>query len=81
MFAWGNGAALGCGTSDTTLSIPHHIEELDQYIVVDVSVGDSHCLALTLDCEVSFEILLKREMIILTINKYFDERLLRGVIM
>ncbi len=60
MFAWGNGAALGCGTSDTTLSVPRHVEELDQYVIVDISVGDSHCLALTLDCEVSYDLVYAR---------------------
>lgn len=53
MFAWGSGAALGCGSSDTALLVPHCIEDLDQYVIIDISVGDSHCLALSLECEVS----------------------------
>ncbi|XP_065224595.1 probable E3 ubiquitin-protein ligase HERC1 isoform X2 [Planococcus citri] len=52
VFSWGHGAALGCGLSDTTLLVPHQVDELDQKIVIDISVGDSHCLALTLECEV-----------------------------
>ena len=52
VFAWGSGTALGCGPSDAALLLPQHVEDLDQYIIIDISVGDSHCLALTLDCEI-----------------------------
>lgn len=47
VFAWGCGACLGCGSSEATALRPKLIEELATTRVVDVSIGDSHCLALS----------------------------------
>ncbi|XP_014872809.1 probable E3 ubiquitin-protein ligase HERC1 isoform X1 [Poecilia latipinna] len=52
VFAWGCGACLGCGSSEATALRPRLIEELATTRVVDVSIGDSHCLALSHDNEV-----------------------------
>lgn len=47
MYAWGCGACLGCGSSEATALRPKLIEELATTRVVDISIGDSHCLALS----------------------------------
>ncbi|XP_029961368.1 LOW QUALITY PROTEIN: probable E3 ubiquitin-protein ligase HERC1 [Salarias fasciatus] len=52
VFAWGCGACLGCGSSEATALRPKLLEELATTRVVDVSIGDSHCLALSHDNEV-----------------------------
>ncbi|XP_068434962.1 probable E3 ubiquitin-protein ligase HERC1 isoform X7 [Clinocottus analis] len=52
VYAWGCGACLGCGSSEATALRPKLIEELATTRVVDVSIGDSHCLALSHDNEV-----------------------------
>ncbi|XP_070409981.1 probable E3 ubiquitin-protein ligase HERC1 [Nothobranchius furzeri] len=52
VFAWGCGACLGCGSSEATALRPKLIEELATTRVVDISIGDSHCLALSHDNEV-----------------------------
>ncbi|XP_056269201.1 probable E3 ubiquitin-protein ligase HERC1 isoform X3 [Pseudoliparis swirei] len=52
VYAWGCGACLGCGSSEATALRPKLIEELATMRVVDVSIGDSHCLALSHDNEV-----------------------------
>lgn len=53
MFTWGQGSNLGCGSSETTLFSPAVVEDLMQQMIIDISVGDSHCLALTRNCSVS----------------------------
>ncbi|XP_025019967.1 probable E3 ubiquitin-protein ligase HERC1 isoform X1 [Python bivittatus] len=50
--AWGCGACLGCGSSEATALRPKLIEELAATRIVDISIGDSHCLALSHDNEV-----------------------------
>lgn len=45
--AWGCGACLGCGSSEATALRPKLIEELAATRIVDISIGDSHCLALS----------------------------------
>uniref|UniRef100_A0A8C4Q7E9 HECT and RLD domain containing E3 ubiquitin protein ligase family member 1 n=1 Tax=Eptatretus burgeri TaxID=7764 RepID=A0A8C4Q7E9_EPTBU len=52
LYAWGCGACLGCGSSEATALRPKLIEELACIRMVDISSGDSHCLALTHDNEV-----------------------------
>uniref|UniRef100_A0A5F7ZHC8 HECT and RLD domain containing E3 ubiquitin protein ligase family member 1 n=1 Tax=Macaca mulatta TaxID=9544 RepID=A0A5F7ZHC8_MACMU len=52
VYAWGCGACLGCGSSEATALRPKLIEELAATRIVDVSIGDSHCLALSHDNEV-----------------------------
>ncbi|XP_064817753.1 probable E3 ubiquitin-protein ligase HERC1, partial [Oncorhynchus masou masou] len=52
VYAWGCGACLGCGSSEATALRPKLIEELTATRVVDLSIGDSHCLALSHDNEV-----------------------------
>lgn len=47
MFAWGCGSCLGCGSSETTSLRPRFIEELSVTKIIDISCGDSHCLALS----------------------------------
>lgn len=47
VYAWGCGACLGCGSSEATALRPKLIEELASTRVVDISIGDSHCLALS----------------------------------
>ncbi|XP_055971788.1 probable E3 ubiquitin-protein ligase HERC1 [Sorex fumeus] len=52
VYAWGCGACLGCGSSEATALRPKLVEELAATRVVDISIGDSHCLALSHDNEV-----------------------------
>ncbi|XP_069046831.1 probable E3 ubiquitin-protein ligase HERC1 isoform X3 [Lepisosteus oculatus] len=52
VYAWGCGACLGCGSSEATALRPKLVEELATTRVVDISIGDSHCLALSHDNEV-----------------------------
>ncbi|KAM3626014.1 uncharacterized protein V6R79_021387 [Siganus canaliculatus] len=52
VYAWGCGACLGCGSSEATALRPKLIEELATTRLVDISIGDSHCLALSHDNEV-----------------------------
>ncbi|XP_042200055.1 probable E3 ubiquitin-protein ligase HERC1 [Callorhinchus milii] len=52
VYAWGCGACLGCGSSEATALRPKLIEELATTRIVDISIGDSHCLALSHDNEV-----------------------------
>ncbi|XP_051773057.1 probable E3 ubiquitin-protein ligase HERC1 isoform X4 [Ctenopharyngodon idella] len=52
VFAWGCGSCLGCGSSETTSLRPRLIEELSITKVIDISCGDSHCLALSHENEV-----------------------------
>ncbi|KAM9735319.1 putative E3 ubiquitin-protein ligase HERC1 isoform 7-T8 [Menidia menidia] len=52
VFAWGCGSCLGCGSSETTSLRPRFIEDLSITKVIDISCGDSHCLALSHENEV-----------------------------
>ncbi|KTF72912.1 hypothetical protein cypCar_00046699, partial [Cyprinus carpio] len=52
VYSWGCGACLGCGSSEATALRPKLVEELATTRVVDISIGDSHCLALSHDNEV-----------------------------
>ncbi|MGH0184836.1 UNVERIFIED_CONTAM: hypothetical protein FKN15_017450 [Acipenser sinensis] len=52
VFAWGCGSCLGCGSSETTALKPRLIEELSVTKIIDISCGDSHCLALSHENEV-----------------------------
>uniref|UniRef100_A0A3P9CYF0 Secretion regulating guanine nucleotide exchange factor n=1 Tax=Maylandia zebra TaxID=106582 RepID=A0A3P9CYF0_9CICH len=47
VFAWGCGSCLGCGSSETTALRPRLIEDLSITKIIDISCGDSHCLALS----------------------------------
>ncbi|XP_009067927.1 PREDICTED: probable E3 ubiquitin-protein ligase HERC1, partial [Acanthisitta chloris] len=47
VYAWGCGACLGCGSSEATALRPKLVEELAATRIVDISIGDSHCLALS----------------------------------
>nr|XP_015798394.2 probable E3 ubiquitin-protein ligase HERC1 isoform X1 [Nothobranchius furzeri] len=52
VFAWGCGSCLGCGSSETTSLRPRFIEDLSITKIIDISSGDSHCLALSHENEV-----------------------------
>ncbi|XP_066501303.1 probable E3 ubiquitin-protein ligase HERC1 isoform X2 [Hoplias malabaricus] len=52
VFSWGCGSCLGCGSSETTSLRPRFIEELSVTKIIDISCGDSHCLALSHENEV-----------------------------
>ncbi|XP_062868147.1 probable E3 ubiquitin-protein ligase HERC1 [Trichomycterus rosablanca] len=52
VFAWGCGSCLGCGSTETTSLRPRFIEELGVTKIIDISCGDSHCLALSHENEV-----------------------------
>ncbi|KAI7795921.1 putative E3 ubiquitin-protein ligase HERC1-like [Triplophysa rosa] len=52
VFAWGCGSCLGCGSSESTSLRPRLIEELSISRIIDISCGDSHCLALSHENEV-----------------------------
>ncbi|XP_065100040.1 probable E3 ubiquitin-protein ligase HERC1 isoform X2 [Paramisgurnus dabryanus] len=52
VFAWGCGSCLGCGSSESTSLRPRLIEELSITKIIDISCGDSHCLALSHENEV-----------------------------
>ncbi|XP_050295909.1 probable E3 ubiquitin-protein ligase HERC1 isoform X2 [Anthonomus grandis grandis] len=47
VYAWGSGPVLGMGTADAIALQPLLIEDLFVHRIVDISVGDNHCLALT----------------------------------
>lgn len=49
---WGSGLCLAIGTAETSVLLPRVIEDLTDVRIVDVSVGDAHCLALSQDCTV-----------------------------
>ncbi|XP_037548156.1 probable E3 ubiquitin-protein ligase HERC1 [Nematolebias whitei] len=52
VFSWGCGSCLGCGSSETTSLRPRFIEDLSITKIIDISCGDSHCLALSHENEV-----------------------------
>ena len=47
VYTFGKGSGLGIGTSDTTQSTPWLVDTLTSEIIVDITTGDGHCLALT----------------------------------
>ena len=50
VYAWGSGSCLGCGQSgvaEFTALRPRLVEDLQNIRIVDISCGDSHCLALS----------------------------------
>ena len=51
VYAWGSGSCLGCGqtgvAAEFTALRPRLIEDLQNIRIVDISCGDSHCLALS----------------------------------
>ncbi|KAK7467957.1 hypothetical protein BaRGS_00036800 [Batillaria attramentaria] len=52
VYAWGSGSCIGCGVAEFTALRPKLIEDLQNIRIVDISSGDSHCLALSHDNEV-----------------------------
>ena len=54
IWAWGSGPCLGVGTgpSEASLLLPRLIDMAPNICIVDISLGDSHCLALGQDCSV-----------------------------
>ncbi|PVD19395.1 hypothetical protein C0Q70_19883 [Pomacea canaliculata] len=52
VYAWGSGSCIGCGVAEFTALRPKLIEDLQNIRIVDISCGDSHCLALSHDNEV-----------------------------
>ncbi|KAG5885881.1 hypothetical protein JTB14_019144 [Gonioctena quinquepunctata] len=47
VYTWGSGPILGMGSADAICLRPLLVEDLTPYRVVDISAGDTHCLALT----------------------------------
>ncbi len=47
MYSFGNGSGVGKGTTEPRQYSPWLIEALDGEMIIDVSTGDGHCLALT----------------------------------
>ena len=47
MYSFGNGSGVGKGTTEPRQHSPWLIEPLEGEMVIDVSTGDGHCLALT----------------------------------
>ncbi|GFO36542.1 HECT and rld domain-containing e3 ubiquitin protein ligase family member 1, partial [Plakobranchus ocellatus] len=52
VFAWGSGSCLGFGLSDSATMTPKLIEDFQGIRIMDITCGDSHCLALSHDNEV-----------------------------
>ncbi|KAK3583560.1 hypothetical protein CHS0354_026149 [Potamilus streckersoni] len=52
LYAWGCGSCLGSGFPETTAQRPRLVEDLQTVRIVDISCGDSHCLALSFENEV-----------------------------
>ncbi|XP_019763936.2 probable E3 ubiquitin-protein ligase HERC1 isoform X1 [Dendroctonus ponderosae] len=52
VYTWGSGPVLGVGTADSIWLQPILVEDLVPYRIIDISVGDNHCLALTEDHQV-----------------------------
>ena len=46
VWAWGTGPCLGMGNAEAASMLPREIDDLSDLDIVDISVGDSHCLAL-----------------------------------
>ena len=47
MYSFGNGSGVGKGTTEPRQYTPWVIEGLEDEMVIDISTGDGHCLALT----------------------------------
>ncbi|XP_076258464.1 putative E3 ubiquitin-protein ligase HERC1 isoform X2 [Rhynchophorus ferrugineus] len=47
VYTWGTGPALGMGSADVIGLQPLLLNDLSAYRIIDISVGDNHCLALT----------------------------------
>ncbi|XP_030752542.1 probable E3 ubiquitin-protein ligase HERC1 [Sitophilus oryzae] len=47
VYTWGTGPALGMGSADVIGLQPLLVEDLVPFRIIDISVGDNHCLALT----------------------------------
>ena len=47
MYSFGNGSGVGKGTTEPRQHSPWLIEPLESEMVIDISTGDGHCLALT----------------------------------
>ncbi|KAL3866609.1 hypothetical protein ACJMK2_043893 [Sinanodonta woodiana] len=52
LYAWGCGSCLGSGFPETTAQRPKLVEDLQSVRIVDISCGDSHCLALSFENDV-----------------------------
>ena len=52
VWAWGSGPCLGFGSAEAISLAPQLIEDLADIFIVDISVGDTHVLALSKDCQV-----------------------------
>jgi E3 ubiquitin-protein ligase HERC1 len=52
VWAWGSGTCLGLGSAEAASLAPQLIEDFIDIFIVDISIGDSHCLALSQDCTV-----------------------------
>ena len=47
VYSFGNGSGVGKGTTEPRQYSPWLIEPLEGEMVIDISTGDGHCLALT----------------------------------
>ncbi|EDV21026.1 uncharacterized protein TRIADDRAFT_60369 [Trichoplax adhaerens] len=52
VFVWGSGPCLGYGQADATFLVPKRLDEFQDLQIIDIAVGDNHCLALTCDNDV-----------------------------
>ena len=52
VYAWGSGPCCGHAANDIFSLVPKVIEGLCDTKIVDISLGDNHCLALSQDCTV-----------------------------
>ncbi|ESP05641.1 hypothetical protein LOTGIDRAFT_181433 [Lottia gigantea] len=49
VYVWGSGSGLGCGLSEFTALTPQLVKDLHNVHIVDIAMGDSHCIALSHD--------------------------------
>ncbi|KAK6179608.1 hypothetical protein SNE40_011927 [Patella caerulea] len=49
VYVWGSGSGLGCGLSEYTALKPQVVKDLQNVHIVDITMGDSHCMALSHD--------------------------------
>ena len=47
VYTFGNGSGVGKGTSEPRQHTPWLVEAISSEIIVDISTGDGHCVALT----------------------------------
>ncbi|CAG9853588.1 unnamed protein product [Phyllotreta striolata] len=47
VYTWGSGPILGMGSADAICLRPLLVEDLTSYRIIDISAGDTHCLALS----------------------------------